>query len=180
MNTHCIVPFCHKKTSRTKERFCSVHRYEFYKRKITPYKELPPIWAFKKCKHHGWKPFEHFYYHKPSNSYICKPFTLDSINKKYCPIKNKLKKQKHWDTNRNASLKRQFGISQKDYLNMLQQQNNQCAICKKPKSNKNLDVDHCHKTKIVRGLLCRLCNVGLGSFRDNPELLEKAADYLRR
>ena len=95
-------------------------------------------------------------------------------------IKNKLKKEKHWDANRNAFLKRHFGIDQKEYENILEKQDFKCAICLKSKSSKNLDIDHCHTTGKVRGLLCRSCNMGLGYYKDNPELLEKAADYLRR
>jgi Recombination endonuclease VII len=41
-------------------------------------------------------------------------------------------------------------------------------------------VDHCHATGVVRGFLCHGCNVGLGSFRDNPEALSKAAQYVQR
>lgn len=38
--------------------------------------------------------------------------------------------------------------------------------------------DHNHETGRFRGWLCRLCNVGLGMFRDRPELLAKAIIYL--
>jgi hypothetical protein len=55
-----------------------------------------------------------------------------------------------------------------------------CAICGKPcKSGRRLAVDHDHANGFVRGLLCTLCNTGLGKFQDSPELLEKAAAYLR-
>jgi len=177
----CCVPFCDKTTPRTKDRFCSSHRNEFFIRKISPYKELPPLWAFRKCKHHeGWQIFEHFYYHKPSNSYICKPYTLSKLKEKYCPIKRKANRLRDWHSNRNAAIKRHFGIDQKEYEMILEKQDFKCAICLKLKSSKNLDIDHCHKSGKVRGLLCRPCNMGLGYFKDSPNLLTKAADYLRR
>jgi len=40
--------------------------------------------------------------------------------------------------------------------------------------------DHCHRTGISREWLCRKCNTGLGMFRDNPAILERAIAYLRR
>ena len=176
----CCVPFCDKLTPRSKDRFCSSHRNEFFIRKISPYKELPPVWAFQKCKIHGFQKREHFYYHKKYNSYYCKPHTLQKIKAKYCPVKRKAKQEREWHQQRNYRIKKQFNITSEDFNVLLYQQNHQCAICKISNIKSHFDIDHCHKTKIVRGLLCRSCNMGLGYFKDRPELLEQAADYLRR
>ena len=180
MKRNCIVPFCIKTTPRSKDRFCSAHRSEFQRRKITPFKELPPLWAFRKCKHHNWQPFEHFYYHKPSNSYVCKPYTLSSLKEKYCPIKRKEKQKREWHRQRNYRIKKRFNITSDDFNKLLNEQNHQCAICKNNNPDQHFDIDHCHTNNKIRGLLCRSCNMGLGYFKDNPELLNKAADYLRR
>lgn len=51
----------------------------------------------------------------------------------------------------------------------------QCVICG---SDEKLVVDHDHCTGKVRGMLCSHCNRGLGHFRDDPMLLEFAAQYL--
>ena len=51
-----------------------------------------------------------------------------------------------------------------------------CVICG---DESGLVVDHDHRTGRVRGALCQRCNMGLGHFRDDPELLELAAMYLR-
>lgn len=77
-------------------------------------------------------------------------------------------------------LKKNYGISQEEYNTKLAYQNYGCAVCGKAASKKKLAVDHCHTTGKIRDLLCGSCNTGLGQFQDNPELLEKAADYLRK
>lgn len=53
----------------------------------------------------------------------------------------------------------------------------QCIICGGSQSGQ-LAIDHDHKTLAVRGALCTRCNLGLGHFRDRPELLRLAALYL--
>jgi hypothetical protein len=82
--------------------------------------------------------------------------------------------------------RRIYKITLKDYKNIYKQQNKVCKICKKPRDSQRtprftpLDVDHCHKTSKVRGLLCRRCNLsiaGLEWFLDG-QLLPKALDYL--
>lgn len=60
-------------------------------------------------------------------------------------------------------------------LKELKQSITQCVICG---SEEKLVVDHDHKTGEIRGLLCNHCNRGLGHFKDDPMLLEFAAQYL--
>jgi hypothetical protein len=52
-----------------------------------------------------------------------------------------------------------------------------CAICG---SSTRLHIDHCHKTNVIRDRLCQNCNVGIGHFKDDPELLRKAIAYLEK
>lgn len=78
-------------------------------------------------------------------------------------------------------IKHRYGITIEKYEEFLLKQNSVCAICSKPETIKgktSLSVDHCHITNKVRGLLCDSCNKGLGNFKDNPQLLEKAKIYL--
>jgi hypothetical protein len=83
-------------------------------------------------------------------------------------------------SNRDRELRRNFGITRQQYLEILVKQSNHCAICPiTPKQNgKDLAVDHCHRTNRNRGLLCSQCNVGLGYFKDSPERLYSAINYL--
>jgi hypothetical protein len=73
--------------------------------------------------------------------------------------------------------RRQYGISEEYYQDMLEKQNGRCAICgQRPK--RILSVDHCHNTERIRGLLCHFCNAGLGMFKDSKALLNSAVSYL--
>lgn len=80
-----------------------------------------------------------------------------------------------------ADMRIRFGI---DIEAMLKAQNNACAICHtKIKFNTGDNaisacVDHDHTTGETRGILCRHCNLGLGHFRDNMQLVLDAAKYL--
>jgi Recombination endonuclease VII len=82
------------------------------------------------------------------------------------------------DKARENNLKRKFNLTIKDYNKILELQNNKCFICQKPSLSKNLAVDHEHKTGLIRGLLCNMCNRALARFNDNSLLLQRAAIYL--
>ncbi len=63
---------------------------------------------------------------------------------------------------------------------LLKQQDNKCAICAEEISfgSKSANLDHCHNTQKVRGVLCFNCNTALGSFKDNILILQNAIKYL--
>jgi hypothetical protein len=83
---------------------------------------------------------------------------------------------------------RRYGITPETYVATLATQGGGCAICgsKKAGGRGEFHVDHDHACcpgakscgNCVRGLLCALCNVALGAFRDDPELLRQAINYL--
>ena len=81
---------------------------------------------------------------------------------------------------RKNSYARYYGITLEEYEILLTKQNNSCAICNAPtgSNGKRLSVDHNHQTGEVRGLLCDDCNIGLGKFKDNSNLLAIAINYL--
>lgn len=142
-----------------------------------------PLKRCSKCKQHF--PRTDFYvlthpvYGRRYRASQCKRCAVKSVKEKYaCPEGRKriLASQR----------KANYGISQAQYEAMRVAQNGLCAICKQPEEAKrrgvilSLAVDHCHSTGQIRGLVCRSCNSGLAQFRDSPERLLAAVDYLRK
>jgi hypothetical protein len=84
---------------------------------------------------------------------------------------------------RDYQLQKKFGLSRQQYVQLLAEQDGCCKICgsQEPatKGKTEFCVDHDHKTGCIRGLLCTSCNRGLGFFRDDVELLQKAIAYLK-
>lgn len=81
---------------------------------------------------------------------------------------------------------KKYGIGEGDFEAVYQAFKGRCGICGTPllretkgKSTKNRAcLDHDHKTGNIRGILCHNCNSGLGLFKDDVKLLEKAKEYL--
>lgn len=76
--------------------------------------------------------------------------------------------------------KRKYGLLPGERDAMLAAQGDSCAICgaDDPGTRQGWNTDHDHGTGVVRGILCHGCNVGLGGFRDDPERLVAAIEYL--
>ena len=79
-----------------------------------------------------------------------------------------------------------YGVTKEQFISMLEEQNHCCAICgisheqyRKNSNGKRFAVDHCHTKGHVRALLCEWCNKGLGHFKDDYNLLLKAAQYIK-
>lgn len=71
-----------------------------------------------------------------------------------------------------------YNLPENEYWNLVNKQNSSCKLCKTYyKDNFKLHVDHCHDTNKVRGLLCVTCNIGIGNFKHNSNLLREAAIY---
>jgi hypothetical protein len=131
------------------------------------------------------KPLESFYNRKASadgKAYRCKSCdsltTLGSRKRRYL---------KHREQSRRNNRLCKYGLTETSFDNMLESQEGKCACCGKVLSEEfgryhkpnKLVVDHCHENNYVRGLLCTMCNKGIGLLGDNSEGLLKAFQYLK-
>jgi len=108
---------------------------------------------------------------------IYKISTCKSCQNKSKHLKRKKNPLKEAARTRKVRLKSKYGITPERYNEMYIAQNGQCIICT-IKYDK-LAIDHCHDTKIIRGLLCLNCNTALGQFKDNISNLQRAIQYLQ-
>jgi hypothetical protein len=129
------------------------------------------------------KPLEEYYTHKRTRdgkgSWCKKCLIAQTAEKRKDPVQKELWKE----YGRRSLLKNRYGITANEYDLMVSEQNGKCAICNTNTAGgrgagSRLAVDHDHTTGQVRGLLCSMCNQGIGMFKDDTELLRKAIDYL--
>jgi hypothetical protein len=82
---------------------------------------------------------------------------------------------------RNSVYKRKYGLTIAEYDAMVAAQGGRCAICEadRPGGMGRWPIDHCAKTGKVRRLLCNACNPGLGFFKHDIALLQRAINYLK-
>lgn len=131
-----------------------------------------------------------------SNHYVQKAYAKnrekirEQAKRRYKERYSAYEKSKYSPEFRRAkALYSKYGLSLEEFKELEQIQKGVCAICLGPPSlsfhrkgvmSKVLQVDHDHKTGMVRGLLCGKCNIGLGTFQDSIDFLLKAVEYLQR
>ncbi len=79
----------------------------------------------------------------------------------------------------NSHLQKTYGITISEYDAILASQGGRCAICRGGTSKRHFAVDHDHKSRTIRGLLCGRCNSGLARFMDSTVNVGRAYKYLR-
>jgi Recombination endonuclease VII len=92
------------------------------------------------------------------------------------------KRLQYAEMKRRAKRLRLYGITPEQYAELYRVQQGMCKLCRHPTrrgSGGDLDVDHCHETGRIRGLLCVSCNHALGVLGDNVKGLEMAIKYLK-
>lgn len=86
------------------------------------------------------------------------------------------------EANWRAKLKQKYGITPEDYDRMVVAQGGHCVFCSRTPAQEQfgrLSIDHCHQTKRVRGLLCKMHNGALKSFGDNEAAVLRLLDYVK-
>lgn len=83
---------------------------------------------------------------------------------------------------RRHRIKNKYGVSELFIEEIIIRQGWVCKICGNPcdrtKRKQTENIDHCHRTGIVRGILCLRCNQMIGLSGDNPDILNRAVQYL--
>ena len=124
----------------------------------------------KKCSHcKSDKPISEFYFHWKRCVWTSK-----------CKECRNLSSERWRNSHKEEIQIRRYNLTNKEYLNLFNQQEGKCAICNTPQIElkRKLVIDHDHETGKIRGLLCMKCNHGLGQFNDNPLIIKKALKYL--
>lgn len=125
---------------------------------------------------------------KPISEYSSRPKGKDGLRaqcRECCSRYGKKWKDSNKEKVIAAQIHRKYNLSIEELQQLIKNQEGLCSICKR---NPELDgigrwnklvVDHDHITGQVRSMLCQSCNSGLGHFKDNLTLLQKAVNYLR-
>lgn len=99
------------------------------------------------------------------------------------PLTDFANKGKHTycrDCMRKRNRKAKYSLDTPNLLALLSSQQHKCAICEITLTESTCHVDHDHNTGLIRGLLCRACNTGLGLYGDSTDRLSRAISYLER
>lgn len=86
------------------------------------------------------------------------------------PEKRKAARKRHNNKSR-------YGFTEEEYQAFLDSRGRKCEVCG---DDRKPCVDHCHKTDIVRGVLCGGCNTSLGQLKEDPKIIRALADYIER
>jgi hypothetical protein len=92
---------------------------------------------------------------------------------------NKLSKTRI--TEKTYSLRNKYNITIEEYEQIIHRQNDCCPICTQDLNNgMRIDVDHCHKTNQVRGIIHQFCNTILAFCNEDKSILINTIEYLNK
>lgn len=122
---------------------------------------------------------------KSKSEFGKKKYNTDGLNH-YCKkcendrSKERYKDQQYREKVKYGQIRRNYDLTKDEYLKLFEDQNYECKICGSSviPLTKHAHVDHCHRTNIVRGILCAKCNRLLGEVYDDVEHLNKMVQYI--
>ena len=100
-----------------------------------------------------------------------------------CYTENRRYNRQNGLSKMDTDLRRRYGITEKDYYDMLEAQGGKCKTCGSTdpigyRGSDKFCVDHDHKTGRVRGLLCNHCNRSLGLLKEDVATLRNMIKYI--
>lgn len=104
-----------------------------------------------------------------------KPAQSSATWEYYCRRPECVARMRYW-----ARLKRDYNLSKDQFEELYAVQHGKCGVCRCRLEIDTTHVDHDHHTGLVRGLLCRNCNRGLGLLGDDLPSLKAAVTYIAR
>lgn len=93
----------------------------------------------------------------------------------------KLNKKKVAERSR-EKVARRYGLDRVLYDELISSSGFRCNVCQTDKPggpNHKFNIDHCHQTGKIRGVLCTGCNTAIGRLGDTIEGLMRAVEYLK-
>src|SRR5215469_1842410 len=105
-------------------------------------------------------------------------YRIDNREEYTAKLRAKYKRDKSYY--RDRMRRAMYGLPIGAFELLLEMQDGKCAICGATEGSKSrgLAVDHSKETGYIRGLLCANCNIGIGNFQHNIDLLQNAINYL--
>lgn len=144
-----------------------------------------PVWVCVSCRAAAHRAYGPAYYEANKDRISANASARHLANKAKAAARSRAwheaNRERHATTSRRGNLRRNFGLTLEQWDEMFESQHGVCKICNKESTDgRRLHVDHSENGDkiVVRGLLCNLCNRGIGHFHDNPALLRLAALYL--
>ena len=122
---------------------------------------------------HLWLPAAEQWKNRPENRARRNATTRARQAKRKLEAPDKVREER-----RRWQLNTKYGLTPELKRALVEAQDNICSICFVSIDAISCATDHDHARDYVRGMLCKPCNSALGLFKDNPEILRRAADYL--
>lgn len=115
-----------------------------------------------------------------SDGYLCSP--CNECRNTSRRERKRANPEKYKRGERLRSVKFEYGLDEKGLSALERKSQGRCEICATPFSDlpRAADIDHCHTTQKVRGMLCSNCNTGIGLLKDDVQIMESAIRYIER